>query len=778
MERLLRALGLAVEVRLRRDVTLPEAEAESEGLLLWVKDAEVVSRALGLALRVAVKLPVKETVEAVRLQEGDCVVSVAVGDAPERVGVSHALWVWLSVCVGGVRVGVPQPEQLYVGLGVADQLVKLADAVSVRPAVAVKLREAVRVGDAVHDRVRRRLAVSVVEGVGEPVRLRDVVPEADSPLEGDEEGLRVWVVERVALWLVVGEWVQVAVGRTVAVADGEAVAEARVRDGRAEAVALQVALQLPVGVGPAEVVGVTLVEAVAAAVREALALPLALRVALRLRWTLRETVHEPEPEAERAVVPVCVKVALGVGVREGAMEPLRECVCVSRRLALGDGVQVSVGLRVGVGVQEGVRGLAVKVKTPESVVEPLGLADVERLTVGLPEGVSWRLRERDEVGADEADGEVVWEAVQESVALGEGLSDGGGDGVRDGDAEGTEGVRVGLRVGLRLRPKEAVCEREVGVQVVPCVGVRLLLHVTVGVGLPEAVGLGDRVRENDEAVGVREARTLREGVGLWVREPVRLGDAEGLGVGLRVAGVAVTEKVRERDMREDAVGDGVWDGVEVRLDEGLGEREWVWVEGVQEGLGMGLWLPVGLVVGWLRVADEAEEVEVGVRDSVGEAGVRVVGEREEVWVRVGRPVEVELADTEREPLERVSDAEADSAGDSVRVDVRDCVREGPRLSVGVGVRPGDTEAVCLGVTDAEAGVDALAVPDRVRVVETVDAVGLGEGVRVEVKKVLRLGVAVAEAEAVHPRLRVRDGALELRLWVRVAEPLGLVERVR
>ena len=322
---------------------------------------------MGVGLRVCEGVWDREAVgdrEAERLPLGEA------RREAERVRVEEAEWVWV-----GAR------EALSVGDAVAVQDVT----VGVGVATGGRLRERVRVVDAVAERVERvRLGVTVAEGLGlavwlvvrvglgDGVRLRlwDLLPVGVA--EGDE-AVADRVANAVAVAVGVAERPGVRVGVCVAEAEtvgcGVAV-HVKVRDSYAEREAVGVA-----GDGVMETV-----EGVG----------LAVRLGLRLGGLGEaEAVSDPEGdgvrvcdterardcEADRECAAVEVREAVGVG------EWLEVALCTCDRLCVGVRLGGPVQLRVTDGDDDADRVPVLWVREREGVAE--GVHDWEQLRLGV-----------------------------------------------------------------------------------------------------------------------------------------------------------------------------------------------------------------------------------------------------------------------------------------------------------------------------------------------------------------------------------------------------------
>ena len=777
-------VGLAVSDK----DTLGDRDAETEGVQEAVGDETVRVRHVRDTLRLTVLVPGADF-------EG-------VDDGWERLGVREAegegaLGVRVRKAeMVTVAVGLARGDRVRVGLwrteaeGVAEAVavdgetdgdsVTLGDAVPVRDAMAVQDGDPLVVRDGVGVSVPVRGPEG--EGVGDADRVRDGDALVDPDCAGVADALGLPEGTRVGVGVAVRDREAMRVGgvteRVGEERDGEGLqVTLRVRDavGGWVAVWLGDAVVLGCGVG----VGLADPERLAEAVSETVAVD-AEGDALGLR--LEDSVG-----------------GVGVGERLGTLQDsVRE-----ERVPDGEAVAVAVAVgraeRVAVGERDGVEQVAVGVREGEG--ETLrGLAEGDADGDRLGEAVADRVH----------DGLLEAEPVSVRVAVGERLA----DGVRE-RLWGRVVVREGLPVAARDRVRVALPE-PVGAGVGDRVGVRLpdqdALRVSVSLREADAVALGEAVRVDREAVGVRLPR-------LVVLERLALPDAEAAAVvvGLRVPdavkeGVALAvsdaeavavEYVRERDGVGDRVPVGVPEAVADREAEReavlrllvpdprdavavrVGEEDAV---GDADGLLDGLGVAVGDALGDSdRLQDtDGEAVAVAVRRGELEA--------ERVRVTDGEAVAVLLVEGLREGLglqlrDRLSDADTVQeavplllrAGDAlavrevgvalrpeaVAVAVSVKLAEGGRLPVLEGVREGDTEGVAVrrpervpdrlpvGVMVGECDDADMVAPDAV-------AVGLGLGLRLGLSLGVRLGDIEGEAvvlplEGLTVAVGVRDG---------------------
>ena len=663
-------------------------------------------------------------------------------------------WVGVGLRDAAEGVWVPVPDRTAVreterrgvgeseGVGVAER-VRSAEPVLEADGVAVRRRLVVAVGVRLGLRVPVTAGVAVeewsVEGVhdSDSVLRPDAVPVAD--LVPDAVGLALGPQLRDAVWVVNGDPLRL----TVRLPDRE-----RERDGVADSDREHAAVAERVRV--AEIVGVRVRERGEGV------------------W-LRGCVHEPEALADLVAEGCGVSVRVWVAVARSEAVALRAAVRLP--VTCGDRDAVPSGLPVPEGVTE-------RDTLREGVGEAEPPGDLETLAVRVSLGVALGERRvrlgllnvREGVSRGVAEVGVRPEGVGEGLQVGlSGLRVGvGGPGVSAGDCVG-DGVGVRERLGLRAGVGEGGDAERVPES--PAVPVPVRRGVTLADGLRES-----------EGEGMTEALGLRVGVGLRARlaEPVPDGvavsgcDRERERVPLQVC---VGSRVRVMVPELDCVGVSdpvpfaehvdvalpllVAVGVRSRLRDGVGvvpgdmvsvgviSGEYVrdrlrLRERVAEG-------PVGLLDGEHEGLRESETVAVGVRDGepVADTRCRAVRVRETEGVRV--PV---------------------AAGEPVHE------REALRVAVWVGVAEGEREGERAEERDDVGVALGLWVRDREGCVR-VD-IGVGVGVRVGLREVEGLGLAVEPVKVLEGSDGVRDSLPEAdpvavervrEAWLRVAVPV-------
>ncbi len=472
------------------------------------------------------------------------------GEAPlVREAVGEALVVELIESdVEGEGASVPVPLEVGVPVDVPEG-VRDAVALLERDTLPVLLAEAPGVSEAVGEAVTvLLLAESVVEGVRELVP----VPLGVGVPAPVPVGISFAVAEpdRLVLPLLLAEAPSVseAVGDADTVELPESVEEGIAWDSEAEAEGVG---ELPAGLA-APLVELVLAPMVplADAPREA-AGGEAGAVGLAVGETVAVAVAgATASEGEGEGVGVGLGGCEGVPLSGAPVEA--EGVGVGEAEGVGEGVAASVSEAVP--DAEGV-GVADKVSVEEPLPVPVPLREVDAVLLALPPaervvvGVGVRVVVVEAVVVPV--GDTVWDAVPVVVPLG--LCEGVGGLV-------WEGLCVGLCEGVSL--EVAVLERT---PLREAVGVAVRVTVWEGVGVPVRVPLR-------EAVAVAARVTLWEGVGVPVRVPLR----EAVGVPVRVT---------------------LWEDVRV--------ADW-------EGVGVPDWVPVGVGVGAMEPAGEAEALLVGV----------------------------------------------------------------------------------------------------------------------------------------------------------------------
>ena len=234
----------------------------------------------------------------------------------------------------------------------------------------------VEVGESVGDREGDRLSVGLTVTVPDtdPQADREAVTEAEGQREGLAVVLRVSGAERDTEGLADTDTVTVTVAQFV---------EERLGVGDWEGVPLKLGLAL----GQWDTVEVTLEVRQAEEVTEAQALPLPVRDALGEPLPVRLTVAEPQELGLSEPVVDTV----GLEVRELELLGLGDCVLDPHTVTLTEFVELTEGEEdceaVGVPLEE-IEVLALGQRVPVAVEQRLGVAEGQRLVVGLkvPEG--------------------------------------------------------------------------------------------------------------------------------------------------------------------------------------------------------------------------------------------------------------------------------------------------------------------------------------------------------------------------------------------------------
>ena len=642
---------------------------------VWVRVGLRVTAGLRLPVTVSVAVPELDVDRdgAVCVREREVVVEGAWEGVREAEGEGEGVTVKGRVG-GGVAVVVREAEA--VGLPVRLQ---------VRPGEAVGLAET---EPGLQEALRGGVLVGVRVAETEPVEQdRDAVPWDRDTDEGEGgAGVAVAVEPRVRLWDCVREGAE-----ALRLAEGVGLCVLRVRDGdweQEEGVADRV-----------HVVWEQVADGEAG---------------LKVRGAVAVTEREADAEAEGGV-------AVALTEQEGLQVP----VCV--RTTVGER-----GLRVGVGVREGLR-------SAEAV--PLGeaVAPGDAVALGVEDWDVVALADHDAVNVLwDALGLGVLVAVAEAVALTLALGVGELEGVPvERLGVGTLHVPLGLGLGLALGVGT------LQVVVGGTVGGRLSDEESVGdgaVGDAEAiaVGVAERV-PRPEGVGERDWLKVPEGpVAECDMETERLLDCVAEGAVLKV-GLGLRDDEMEAVGEPDPEQVAVWE---------LGLRVHVTVcvrvavrlqEPVQEPVRLGLMVGVGVAEGLGRASTVAELVAVRVTDVLRDTGA------DRVWLR--------------DPL-------AEGVGGlALRLMVAGSVVDG----VGVGAdRDGLGEWVVEGVRCGVHERVAVAGEDRVMVAD--DGEGLGVRVLVAVmdgESVAGEGVGVGAAEWEKLSVRVwveGEGVGPLALW--------------